>query len=306
MTKPAHNTAHSDEISLVDLWSILREDWLIPAITTVIGIALAVFAVYTLTPYYRAQVVVAPVSSGGGGNSAASSILGQFGGLANLAGVNLRGLAGASMDGRTLIESRTFVEQFVKEQNLLPLLYADRWDADANNWNADVMRPPQTWQGANKFMSDVLFIREDNETGLLTLAVEWTDAHTAAKWANRLVALANETARKNDMESAQARVAYLNEQIATTTVVDLKGVLYNLLEAEMKTLMLANASSDYVFQVVDPAVVPVSIAKPKPLFLLVLGTIAGGFFGLVIVFVRRIVRGLNQQKAARDAARTAA
>lgn len=303
MTPPHQHAAHSDEISLVDLWSILREEWLIPAITTVVGIAIGVFAAQTLTPYYRAQVVVAPVSSGGGGNSAASSILGQFGGLANLAGVNLRGMAGASMDGRTLIESRTFVELFVDEQELLPLVYADLWDTSAETWNAEVKRPPRNWQGANKFMNDVFSLREDNETGLLTIAIEWTDAETAAKWANRLVELANETARQNDIEAAQARVAYLNDQIARTTVVDLQGVLYNLLETELKTLMLANASSDYVFQVVDPAVVPVSIAKPKPLFLLALGTIAGGFLGLVIVFVKRIVRGLNQQKAARDAAR---
>lgn len=301
--EPAYNAAHDDEISLVDMWSILREDWIIIAITLVLAIAAAIVAASVLTPFYRAEVVVAPVSSGSGAGSTASSLLGQFGGLANLAGVNLRGMTASSMDGRALIESRTFIEKFVVEQDIMPLIYAERWDEQSQDWMAEVQRPPAVWQGANKFSREVFFIREDNETGLLTLAIEWTDPETAARWSNRLVALANETARANDIARAQARVTYLKDQIAKTTVLDLQRVLYNLLEAELKTLMLANASADYVFQVVDPAVEPVSIAKPKPLFLLALGVVGGSFLGLLIVFVRRIVRGLNKQAAMRAASR---
>jgi hypothetical protein len=40
-------------------------------------------------------------------------------------------------------------------------------------------------------------------------------------------------------------------------------VLYNLIESETKTLMLANARVEYAFTVVDPAVVPGATCQPQ-------------------------------------------
>ena len=292
-----------DEISLLDLWLILRKEWIVPTTTTVMGIIVALVAALTMTPIYRAEAIVAEVDSGGGGQSAASALLRQFGGLSNLAGVNLQGLAGNRNDGRTIIQSRTFIEQFIMEQGLMPLIYADLWDEAAQDWDAEVNTAPAYWQGANRFSNDVFYIDEETETGLLTLAIEWEDPEIAANWANRLVELANEIARKQDIEAAATNIAYLNEQIELTNAVELERVLYNLVETEQKTLMLANARKEYVFQVVDPAVVPVTVAKPKRLLLIILGAFSGGFLGLVVVFTRSVARGLKEQEVARDSKR---
>ncbi len=294
---------HDDEVSLLDLWLILRKEWILLTATTVTGIAVAVVAALIMTPIYRAEVIVTEVDSGRGGQSAASALLSQFGGLSSLAGLNLRGLAGKRNDGRTIIQSRTFIEQFIMEQDLMPMIYADLWDEAAQDWDADVVRAPAYWQGANRFGNDVFYIEEDNKTGLLTLAIEWEDPEIAANWANRLVELANEIAREQDIKTAERNIAYLNEQIEMTNAVELERVLYNLVETEQKTLMLANAREEYVFQVVDPAVVPVSVAKPKPLFLLILGAFSGGFLGLVAVIARSVAKGLKEQEIARESER---
>ena len=55
------------------------------------------------------------------------------------------------------------------------------------------------------------------------------------------------------MTDSSRNIQYLKDQIAKTDVVQLQGVMYSLVEAEMKTLMLANARSEYAFTVVDPA-----------------------------------------------------
>ena len=66
--------------------------------------------------------------------------------------------------------------------------------------------------------------------------------------------------------------------------------------------MLANAREDYVFRIVDPAVVPIDPTRPNALFLIFLGTFVGGFLGLVAVVIRQIAKGFRQQDSARDAA----
>ena len=287
---------HTDEISLAELWAILRDGWKLLVGMTVLGIVLAITAAFLMTPVYRAQAVISEVETGSGGASGASALLGQFGGLANLAGVNLRGVGGARNDGRTIIQSRTFLERFIDERDLMPLVYADRWNEETQQWNADVKRAPALWQGANKFADEVFSLSEDNETGLLTVAVEWPDAELAANWTNGIVKLANEMARERDIAESEKSISYLNEQLEQTNVVELQRVLYNLVEVEQQTLMLANAKEEYAFRVVDPAVVPVSVARPKPLFMTVLGAFLGGFFGFVAVVFSKIVSGLRDSE----------
>ena len=284
-----------DEVTLLELLLILRDEWWVLVASVLTGVLVAIVLALTMSPVYRANVVVAEINSAGVGQSATSSLLGQLGGLAGLAGVNLRGFGNDLNNGRTIIQSRSFMEQFVKEQNLLPLLYPDLWDKDKNEWKADVNRPPALWQGANKFMREAFSFDEDSDTGLLTISVEWPDPSLASKWANRIVELANETARQHDIIDAGRSIAYLNDQIEKTNAVELQRVLYNLIETEQKTLMLANVRLDYVFRVVDPAIAPVTPAKPNRLFLLFLGVFAGGFLGLMIVFVRRVARGLREE-----------
>jgi uncharacterized protein involved in exopolysaccharide biosynthesis len=291
---------YDDEISLLELWLILREDWIVLASTTVTGIVIAIITFLVMTPIYRAEAIVAEVESGGARESVASTFLSQFGGLSNLVGFDLRGRGGNRNDGRTIIQSRTFIEQFIEEQELMPVIYADLWDKTSQDWDISIKTPPAVWRGANKFIRDFFYLEEDNETGLLTVTIEWSDPILAAHWANRLVEMANEKARQRDITDAESSIAYLNEQIEQTNAVELQRVLYNLVEVEQQTLMLANAREDYVFQIIDPAMVPVEVAKPNLFFLLVLGVISGGFLGIVIVFTWRIAKGLQEQESARD------
>ena len=215
-----------------------------------------------------------------------------------LTGANIRGLSGNRSDGRTVLRSRTFAEQFIREQELMPLLYSEYWNASSQTWNDDIENPPTLWQGANKFKRETFFFSEDDDTGLLTVAIEWPEPELAASWANRLIALANQISRERDIQQAESSIAYLQDQIEQTNVVELERVLYNLVEAEQKTLMLANAREDYVFQVVDPAVVPRTVEKPKRLLLAVLGTALGGLLGLILILIQQMIKGLNEQAAA--------
>jgi uncharacterized protein involved in exopolysaccharide biosynthesis len=125
--------------------------------------------------------------------------------------------------------------------------------------------------------------------------VEWTDPGTAAEWANGLVTLANENLRERARSGAERNISYLNAQIKETSLVPLQQVMFNLIENEMKTVMLANAREEYAFTVVDHAVPPEIRSRPQRTLLVILGTMFGGFLSLIFVGFRRLIRNLNEQ-----------
>lgn len=137
----------------------------------------------------------------------------------------------------------------------------------------------------------MLAIRENKSTGLTTVAISWKDPAIAARWANEFVALANEFMRARALDDASRNIAYLKKQITQTNVVDMQRVMYDLIESETKTLMLANARTEYAFTIVDPAVPPEIKISPKRAEMVFVGTLVGLIIGLIVVFVRRALRG---------------
>jgi uncharacterized protein involved in exopolysaccharide biosynthesis len=271
----------SDAISLVAIWNALLEDWKLLTLITFAFTALAVVIALVMTPIYRAETVVTPVDTRANAGGA-SALLGQLGGLAGLAGINLSGLSGSSNKGRTMIQSRTVMEEFLKRNDLVRLLSERRRAVTPDD-------PATLWRATEEF-KEIYSVDEDEQTGLITVGVEWTDAQTAAKWANGIVKLANELLRQRDLADSQRNIKYLDEQLSKTNVVGLQEAIYNLIEVEMRTLMLANAREEYALSVVDSAEVPELRERPKRKQLVVLGFLLGGIVGCFVVAVRRTFR----------------
>lgn len=271
-----------DGPGLVDLWRIgWNSRYLLMLCSGVCGLVALYFAL-TATPIFKAETVVAEVHDGAMGG--ASSLVSQFGGLASLAGINLPN-SGADRSAQAVLQSRRLVEEFIKSQNLVPVLLRD------------TKKEPTLWKAVKEFREGVLTIREDKRTNLTTVAMSWKDPAIAARWANEFVALANELIRARAESDSSRDIAYLNKQVAQTTVVDLHRVFYSLIESETKTLMLANARTEYAFKIVDPAVAPELKASPKRALIVIFGTFFGFVIGLVVVFVRRAVANSKRNSA---------
>lgn len=266
-------TDHGDEIDLAALIRILLGyKGLIAAFTVVFGLGALTLALIAI-PVYRGEVVVTQVSDQALGG--AGGLAGQLGGLASLAGINVKGGDGSEQRARAVLQSRKLVEEFIKRGDLLAELYPD------------ATKPPTLWLGVRKFKTGVLSIKEDTRRGTVTVAVNWRDPHKAARWANDIVALANDLLRARAVEEAQRNIAYLNEQIAKTTVVGLQQVMYGLIENETKTLMLASGRPEYAFAVVDQAVPPEIRVKPQRTVMVLAGLVLGLFAGAVAAFAHR-------------------
>jgi len=262
--------SHGDEE--IDIVALCRVAWrykyLIGAIALVGGLVAAFFA-FTAVPIYRAEVVITEAREQNMGGGA--SLMTQIGGLANLAGVNLPG-EGAGREAQAVLQSRHLIEEFIKRQNLVPVIFRGS------------ERPPTLWAAVLRFRNDVLSIREDVRKGVTTVTIDWTDPVTAARWANDFIALANEVIRTRALSDSNRNIAYLNEQIARTRVIEMQKVMYNLIEAETKTLMLANGRAEYAFTIVDPAVPPEIRISPKRSIIVLIGLVGGLVIGLIAAF----------------------
>lgn len=236
-------------------------------------------AVYTLlaTEWYTAEVVLAPIDS-----SQAVSLPGQLGGLAALAGVNLK--ADNSAEGLATIRSRDFAREFIRDEDLLPVFFSDSWNSEDKSW---IGEEPSEWpdirDGVIFFQENVLEVIEDRQSSLVTVEISWTDPTAAADWANKVVRRLNDRLRERSLREAMANVAYLRQELAKTSLVTLQQSIGGLLEGELQKVMLARGSEEFAFRIIDPATVPKYRSRPKRTLTVVLATVVGG--GLAVSWV---------------------
>jgi uncharacterized protein involved in exopolysaccharide biosynthesis len=261
------------QVDLLGLWRVVWEQkYLIGALTLFGGVVAAIVALNTV-PTFRAEAVITEVNDSSLGGAA--SLVNQLGGLASLAGVNLAGMTGNKAQAQAVLGSRHLAEEFVSRQQLTPLLIPDK------------SKNQTLWFAVKKFQDGVLAIRQDTRKSTTTVSVTWKDPAIAARWANDYVSLANEQLRNRAMSESKRNIDYLTGRLAQPNSVDMQKAMYNLIENETKTLMLANGRTDYAFSVVDPATPPELRFRPQRTIMVIIGAFVGGLVGCGWVFLRR-------------------
>ncbi len=305
---PLQPQSTEDEIDLRELFKALwKGKWIIIATTFVFAVGAVLYAL-SLPNIYKSDALLAPAESSNGGGL--SKMAGQLGGLAALAGVNLGGGESSQTDlAVQVMKSRQFVEAFIKKHDLLvPLMAAIDWDL-ANNklildeelYNSNTgewLREPDGMRGATPtaqeafevFSKEVLNVSQDKESGLYTVSVKNYSPYIAQQWVNWLIEDINKVMRERTIAETSQNLAYLNTQLQKTAVADMQSTFYKLIEEQTKSLMLAEVQEEFVFKVIDPAVVPEVKDGPKRALICVLGTLLGGMFGVGVVLVLYVFR----------------
>ena len=107
---------------------------------------------------------------------------------------------------------------------------------------------------------------------------------------SQLVKRIDDFARARDKTKSEQSIRYLEEKLSQTRLVDVEKVLYQMIEAQTKTLMLAEVNQDYAFQVIDEAVVPENRSKPNRKLIVVLATLVGGMLMVLLVLIRSAIQ----------------
>jgi len=276
-----------DAVSLGTVMRVLVDSWKTLAVSSIACGLVTAGILLSMRNVYRGIALIAPVvpeKIGTFGN-----ISNEIGGLAALAGVDVTASSGPKAEAFATLNSPGFARDFITANNLMPILFADRWEPATHNWRTD--KKPPTLEGAAKtFMTKVRTITQDRKTGLIKVTVEWYSPEQAAAWANGMVDMVNDRLRAVAVRDADRSIEYLNKELAKTNVVEMQHAIYQVMEDEVERAMLANVQREYAFKVIDRAVPPVQKAGPLRGILTVVGAGVGLFLGIIIVFVRRAMR----------------
>jgi uncharacterized protein involved in exopolysaccharide biosynthesis len=297
-----HSNDFDNEIDLQELFNVLlKGKYIIFSVTTLVSI-IGVILSLLMPNIYESKTLLVPVNS----SSGISGALGSYSGLAGLAGVSLPSMSDEGNSAKALekISSLSFFENNILVNIYLPDLMAVKswnpktntvtfdnniFDISSNKWVRDYSYPRQqipSAQEAYEVFRKKLTLSEDSKSGFSTLTIKHQSPFIAKQWAELLVNEVNSFYRKKDKLESEKAVNYLNEQIAMTGLSEIKQVLAQLLQEEIKKLTLIEANQSYVFDYIDPPAVMEEKSEPNRAIICILSAIMGGMLGIALVLIR--------------------
>jgi uncharacterized protein involved in exopolysaccharide biosynthesis len=267
-----------DELSLIELWKVLVEYKLLIIVFTALTTLGAIYYASTLPTIYKAEVLMLPADdsiSGGG-----SHLSNRLGGLSSIAGISLGGNSAGIKGEQVLarLKTRSFLINHIKEKNLKPILFANQWSQSGGVW---INEEPSDRDSA-ELLNDMIEAgsHSRSKAGLVSLSIGWKNPHNLnkiANIANNLVSSMNSHAKDRAILEARDSISFLEKELEQTSILNSQTILYNLIEQQMGKIMMANIRDEFVFKVIDPAVVP-KHAETKPILMVVfIGLILGIF-----------------------------
>lgn len=303
-------TGHQDssDIDILELLTaVWRGKWIVAVACLLAGIVGVVYSM-NLSNEYRSEVLLAPAEEANGGGL--NALAGQFGGLASLAGVDLAGGKSDKVSiALEILKSKSFIGEFVAKRNLKPVIMAsDGWnrssntlvfdeeiyDANSNSWVRQVSAPlqsePSLQEVHKKFVGNHLSVNKDKETGFVKIAVTHHSPYVAKEIITNLIDDINERMRRLDIAEAEKSIGYLTDALQKTAIADMQKIFYQLIEKQQQTKMLANVRDEYVFKVIDPAVVPEKKSGPKRALICLLLVTSAFLISCLVLIVRDQVK----------------
>jgi len=297
----AQDKIADDIIDLPSLVARLVARWrLVTAIIAVFTVGFAA-AAFLMTPVYRSTVVLAPASQESSGRGLLNSAIGDLGGVAALAGINIGSLDPQTEEALAVLKSRELTEAFVSDWGLMPRLFERRWDAKNKTWRRGLFGlapPPSPAKAFDKFEHEIRTVTSDRKTGLVTLQIDWRDRDEAAAWANELVRRVNTEMRARAIAQAEASMAYLEKETPAAQTVTARDALSRLMESQIKVRMVANVSPQYAFRVVDKAMPadPDDPVRPNKLVQTIIGFLVGGLVAIAVVMSGSRAAGASRSR----------
>ena len=195
-----------DEIDLYELWLVLKKRKKIVLSVTFIFTFLAVLYCFLASPVYRTEASVYPL--GGSKTGGLSSLLSAL-----PISLPVGGQSGLTVEA--VLESRTLKERVIKDLNLLPKLFPDKWDSKNHRWKVEEDEKPPTILDGVKKLDKLISVSTDKKTGVLTLTVDFkNDPEMAYKIAETSLIEARKILNEKSFSLAKRYRIYIGKQLA--------------------------------------------------------------------------------------------
>ena len=166
-----------------------------------LGIFISLMIALFSTPIYKAEVLLAPNLQM---EEESFQVPGALGGLASFAGMDLDSGTSKVSENIAILKSYKFLNDFIKENQIKKVIFSDSWDEQSKKWLIE--KVPSDWFTFNRFRTKILTVRQDLETGLVTLSIKWLEPEVAAVWSNDLILKFNTYMREGSILESKKRI----------------------------------------------------------------------------------------------------
>ena len=223
-----------------------------------------IFFSLSISNTYTSRAILA---SAGDSNSGLSGLASQYAGVASLAGISIpsSGKVDKVGQGMESIQSLSFFEELITEDLYIKLQAADGWNRDTNTliihpgmydvetkkWVSTQIfsvNGKPTIQSAHRGLLNNLSIFIDNKTGFVKLSFEHYSPYVAQEILDLIILQINNNSKLEDIAIAQDSIEYLKNEVKNTQLTDLRFVINSLIQKQIETIALANASPEYLLK----------------------------------------------------------
>lgn len=309
-----HSVANisNDQIDIINLILFFWARKLLLIILTTIGVVLSVLYSLSIPNKYESNAILSPSAS-----FQSDSNLGMFNysGAASLAGISLPSSQGSnSLDlVIEILNSRDFYLRFVKSRNIsVDLIATIDWDNKTRQLKYDeeiydIINSEWVARGSSfteegptsqtiiDFMSELIFIKKDIETGFVRISVKHYSPDIAKKWLEWIIEDINKTLKNRDLVYATKTKAYLLEQIEKNKIAELNQVFNDLVAAQIEKIMLAEVQDEYALTVIDPPLLPERKSEPNRVKIVLFGSVLSGLLSMILVFFHSILHSRKRK-----------
>jgi uncharacterized protein involved in exopolysaccharide biosynthesis len=92
--------------------------------------------------------------------------------------------------------------------------------------------------------------------------------------------------REKEVGEAERSIVFLKAESAENSLISLNEVFASLIEEQTKKIVLANASEEFVFEVIETPVAAELKSEPKRALICILGTLLFGMLSVLYVLIK--------------------
>lgn len=297
---PYNNSNFEDEIDLTELFFVL---WNHKFKIILFSFASSVLGVYMALNTPNTYTSSAMLTSSSDSGSSLSSLAGQYSGLASLAGISIA--SGGSSDPVLMavekMKSLSFFEKLVEDNEYLyiGLQAASGWDSQANK----IIINPKVYDALNsKWVSTQEFAVNGKpslqsahlafrnkfgvgvvpETGFIKLAFTHYSPHYSKEILDTIILEINKLAKDEEIAIAEETIKFLKNEASNTQLSDLRFVINSLIQKQIETIALANASPEFLLKTLSAPYAPqVKTGPSRKVIVIIFGFIG---FALISTF----------------------
>ncbi len=285
-------TEQSDDLGFLEIYEVLLKSKKIILLFTLIA-ALLVSYYLVSRPFVYQTEVLSIVKSDGKGQFSSSSI----GSLAKIAGisVNTNALGGKTQNRIFLkVNSRKYMKKYIYEGdiNLKKLLFLERWNENDKRWMGS---GEPSGKEAFELLSSIFYFKKNvlDESvvtvGLRIIEPSEKKISVMQDILNGLISNINQVEREASLASHKNSIKFLREELESTAVVELRKVIFSLVQSEIKGIMMDRINQNLTIEVIDSASEP-KVEEKSYGIVIFISTLLGFLFISFIVLIKSSYR----------------